>query len=56
MTGKTQSEVEDHFAGKGYAHLKGQLAEATIEFLLPIQQRVKEITDDRLDEILSNRS
>jgi hypothetical protein len=28
------------------------LAEATIEFLLPVQQRVKEITDDRLDEIL----
>jgi|KBSSwiStaDraftv2_1062776.scaffolds.fasta_scaffold218916_2 tryptophanyl-tRNA synthetase len=52
MTGKTQAEVEDHFAGQGYAYLKGQLAEATIEFLLPIQQRVREITDDRLRDIL----
>jgi len=53
MTGKTQSDVEDHFAGQGYAYLKGQLAESTIEFLLPIQQRVREITDDRLRDILS---
>ena len=52
MTGKTQAEVEDHFSGQGYAYLKGQLAEATIEFLLPIQQRVREITDDRLRDIL----
>ena len=53
MTGKSEQEVEQHFAGKGYAQLKGDLAEATIEFLTPIQQRVREITDERLDEILS---
>jgi tryptophanyl-tRNA synthetase len=52
ITGKSQPEVEDDFAGKGYAQLKGQLAEVTIEFLRPIQQRVKEITDDRLDALL----
>lgn len=52
ITGKSQPEVEEHFAGKGYAQLKGQLADATVEFLEPIQQRVREITDDRLDEIL----
>jgi len=52
ITGKTQAEVEDHFDGKGYAQLKGQLAEATIEFLRPIQQRVKEISDDQLNQIL----
>jgi tryptophanyl-tRNA synthetase len=52
MTGKSQQEVEDHFAGKGYAQLKGDLAEATIEFLHPIQQRVKEITDEQLDTLL----
>jgi tryptophanyl-tRNA synthetase len=52
ITGKSQREVEEHFAGKGYAQLKGQLAEATIEFLQPIQQRVRDITDDRLDQIL----
>ncbi|HEV8367973.1 MAG TPA: tryptophan--tRNA ligase [Pyrinomonadaceae bacterium] len=53
ITGKTQPEVEEHFAGKGYAQLKGQLADVTIEFLQPIQQRVKGITDDQLDQILS---
>jgi tryptophanyl-tRNA synthetase len=53
ITGKTQQEVEDHFAGKGYAQLKGQLAEATIEFLQPIQQRVKDISDEQLDQILN---
>ena len=52
ITGKTQAEVEEYFAGKGYAQLKGQLAEATIEFLKPIQQRVKEISDDQLNQIL----
>ena len=52
MTGKSQQEVEEHFAGKGYAQLKGDLAEATIEFLAPIQQRVKEITDQELDALL----
>ena len=53
ITGKTQPEVEEHFAGKGYSQLKGQLADVTIEFLQPIQLRVKEITDDELDQILS---
>jgi tryptophanyl-tRNA synthetase len=53
ITGKGQAEVEEHFAGKGYAQLKGQLAEVTVEFLRPIQQRVAEIDDDRLDSILS---
>jgi tryptophanyl-tRNA synthetase len=52
ITGKSQAEVEDHFAGKGYAQLKGDLAEATIEFLKPFQERVRGISDEELDEIL----
>ncbi len=52
ITGKSQQEVEEHFAGKGYAQLKGDLAEATIEFLRPFQQRVSEITDEKLDHLL----
>ena len=52
ITGKTQREVEDHFAGKGYAQLKGELAEVTVEFLRPIQGRVREISDEQLDQIL----
>jgi len=53
VTGMSPREVEDHFAGQGYAQLKGQLAEVTIEFLKPVQQRVREITDDQLDQILN---
>lgn len=53
ITGKSQTEIEEHFSGKGYAQLKGDLAEATIEFLKPFQQRVREITDEQLDEILA---
>ena len=52
MTGQSPAEIEEHFAGKGYAQLKGDLAEATIAFLAPIQQRVREITDEELDTIL----
>jgi tryptophanyl-tRNA synthetase len=52
ITGKSQTEVEDHFAGKGYAQLKGDLADATNQFLGPIQDRVHSITDQQLDEIL----
>ena len=52
ITGKSPQEVEDNFAGKGYAQLKGQLAEVTIEFLRPFQERISEITDERLDSLL----
>src|SRR5213595_4203720 len=33
LTGKSSEEIESHFAGKGYAQLKSELAEATVEFL-----------------------
>jgi tryptophanyl-tRNA synthetase len=52
MTGRSPAEVEEHFAGKGYAQLKGDLAEATIAFLGPIRQRVREISDEELNRIL----
>src|ERR1044072_3666556 len=37
LTGKTPEEIEAHFEGKGYAVLKSELAEATIEFLRPFE-------------------
>ena len=52
ITGQTTQEVEAHFEGKGYAQLKAQIAEVTVEFLRPLQQRVSDITDERLDHIL----
>ena len=52
LTGKSNQEVEDHFGGKGYASLKHDLADVTIEFLKPIQERVKAIDDGKLNAIL----
>lgn len=45
LTGKAPAVVEEHFSGKGYAQLKADLAEATIEFLRPLQERANSITD-----------
>ena len=39
LTGKQPAEIEAHFAGKGYAQLKSELADVTIEFLRPLQER-----------------
>jgi tryptophanyl-tRNA synthetase len=52
LTNKDQIEIEDHFRGKGYAALKQDLADVCIEFLKPIQERVRGIDDDKLDQIL----
>ena len=52
LTGRTPEEIEAHFAGKGYAQLKGDLAEATVEFLRPFQERVRAIGDEELSRIL----
>ncbi|MFL6282240.1 MAG: tryptophan--tRNA ligase [Pyrinomonadaceae bacterium] len=53
LTGRTAEEIEAHFEGKGYAQLKSDLAEATIEFLRPFQERVAGIGDEELHRILS---
>jgi tryptophanyl-tRNA synthetase len=52
LTGKTPDEIEAHFAGKGYAQLKSDLADATIAFLEPYQQRVRDIGDEELSRTL----
>ncbi len=52
LTGKEPQEIEAHFAGRGYAALKTDLAEVTIEFLAPFQERVRSISDEELDRTL----
>ena len=52
LTDKSKDEVEKHFSGHGYAKLKEELAEVTIEFLRPFQERVCGIDDGKLDQIL----
>ncbi|HZH89070.1 MAG TPA: tryptophan--tRNA ligase [Pyrinomonadaceae bacterium] len=52
LTGKQPAEVEANFAGKGYAALKSELAEVTIEFLRPLQERIQGYDDAELDRLL----
>jgi tryptophanyl-tRNA synthetase len=52
LTGQSPEEIEAHFADQGYAQLKQGLADATIDFLNPLQQRVQAINDDELTAIL----
>jgi tryptophanyl-tRNA synthetase len=52
LTNQSTETIEDHFNGQGYAKLKNELADITIEFLKPIQERVKAIDDDKLNAIL----
>jgi tryptophanyl-tRNA synthetase len=54
LTGQTPEQIEQHFAGKGYGQLKQELVDATIEFLDPLQERVRAIKDDELTAILEN--
>jgi len=53
LTEQSPDGIEQHFNGKGYAHLKEQLAEVTIDFLKPFQERVRAIDDAKLDDILA---
>jgi tryptophanyl-tRNA synthetase len=52
MTGREPAAIESHFAGKGYAQLKQELADVTVEFLKPFQQQVHAIGDGELNRIL----
>ncbi len=52
LTGKSPDECVAHFEGKGYGHFKTELAEATVEFLRPFQERVKQFDDATLETIL----
>jgi tryptophanyl-tRNA synthetase len=54
LTGQTPEQVEAHFAGKGYAQLKSDLADAAVEFLRPYQERVRGYTDEELGRVLAD--
>ena len=52
LTQKAEHEIEEHFAGRGYAQLKGELADLVVEFLKPFQERVHGISEEELDRVL----
>jgi tryptophanyl-tRNA synthetase len=54
LTGQSPEQIEEHFANKGYAKLKQELADVTVEFLSPLQERLHAIDDETLTKILEN--
>jgi len=54
LSGKSESQIEHHFAGKGYGELKQELAELVIHTLAPIQIKMDHYMKNRrlLDRIL----
>ncbi|BFT28926.1 tryptophan--tRNA ligase [Alteromonas sp. D210916BOD_24] len=53
-TGKSIKELEPQYTDKMYGHLKGDVADAVVALLEPIQQRYAQIRADRpyLDEVM----
>lgn len=49
-TGKTMSEIENEFAGKGYGDFKSTVGDAVAEFINPIRNRYNELIADK-DEL-----
>lgn len=52
LTQRTPEEIERNFSGKGYAQLKGELADVVVESLRPFQERFRGISDEELDRTL----
>jgi len=46
LSGQTEEEIETHFTGKGYKHLKEELGDLVVNIFTPIQERYAEITAD----------
>jgi tryptophanyl-tRNA synthetase len=46
MTGESIADLEARFSGKGYGHLKSELAEVTVNFVRPLQERYRAIRAD----------
>ena len=46
LSGKSISELENHFAGKGYGDLKGEVAEVVVEYFRPVRERTLELLKD----------
>lgn len=46
LSGQSISELENHFAGKGYGDLKGEVAEVVVQYLKPIREKTLELLAD----------
>jgi tryptophanyl-tRNA synthetase len=56
LSGKTDSQIEKHFSGKGYRELKRELADLIIAKLSPIQKQISHYMKNKklLDRILKD--
>lgn len=56
LSGKSISDLESEFSGKGYGDFKAAVAEVVIAKLAPISKRTNELTDDpaELSRVLNN--
>lgn len=54
LDNKKPQEIEKMYAGKGYADLKKDLAEVIIDFLVPFQERMRSLTDEKILAILKH--
>jgi len=46
LSGQSISELENHFAGKGYGDLKGEVADVVVEYLKPIREKTLDLLAD----------
>ena len=46
LSGKSVSDLEDEFDGKGYGDFKAQVAEVVVEYLRPIRLKAVELLED----------
>ena len=46
LSGQSIPELENHFAGKGYGDLKGEVADVVVEYLKPIREKTLELLAD----------
>ncbi|KUJ71909.1 tryptophan--tRNA ligase [Thiomicrospira sp. WB1] len=49
ISGQPISEIEKHFEGKMYGHLKVELGELVVEYLRPIQERYHQLRQDEAE-------
>lgn len=52
LANKSTKEIEKDFAGKGYGDFKNGLAEVVVNFMKPFQEKMAELTDEKVLEIL----
>jgi tryptophanyl-tRNA synthetase len=46
LSGQSISDLENHFSGKGYGDLKGEVADVVVEYLKPISEKTLELLAD----------